>query len=123
MRTKISDCRKSLQAVRRMKGSPMMSCLRTTRTTHAFRLHTFGGRLAAMALLLAALAAPALGDCPELQVPPGNELAFHVYAVGVQIYRWNGTSWSFVGPEAVLFADAGHNAAVGTHYAGPTWER
>ena len=30
--------------------------------------------------------------CDQLEVPPGNNLAFRVYAVGVQIYRWNGTS-------------------------------
>src|SRR5262249_22812284 len=38
------------------------------------------------------------------------------------IYRWNGMSWTFVAPEAALYADAGGNNAVGTHYAGPTWE-
>ena len=31
--------------------------------------------------------------CDRLQVQAGNKVAFHVYAVGVQIYRWNGTSW------------------------------
>jgi hypothetical protein len=38
----------------------------------------------------------------------------------VQIYRWNGASWSFVGPEAVLYDQDGE--VVGIHYAGPTWE-
>jgi len=57
-----------------------------------------------------------------LQVPAGNKVAFHVYAEDVQIYRWNGASWTFVAPEAVLFADAGEDGAVGIHYAGPTWE-
>jgi Protein of unknown function (DUF3455) len=66
--------------------------------------------------------APDLGDCQNLQVPAGNKVAFHVYAEGVQIYRWNGTSWVFVAPEAVLFAGRGGSGAVGTHYAGPTWE-
>ena len=66
--------------------------------------------------------APDLGDCQDLQVPAGNKVAFHVYAEGVQIYRWNGTSWIFVAPEAVLFADAGDDGVVGIHYAGPTWE-
>jgi hypothetical protein len=56
-----------------------------------------------------------------LQVQAGNKVSFHVYAEGVQIYRWNGTSWSFIAPEAVLFAD-GDDGAVGIHYAGPTWE-
>ena len=60
--------------------------------------------------------------CASLQVDAGNEVAFHVYAIGVQIYRWNGTAWDFVAPEANLFADAGYHGKVGTHYAGPTWE-
>ena len=63
-----------------------------------------------------------LGACQNLQVPAGSKLAFHVYASGVQIYRWTGTSWAFVGPEAVLTADAGGNGVVGIHYGGPTWE-
>ena len=89
---------------------------------------------AALALLLLALVAgagaalgaddraPDLGDCQDLQVPPGNKVAFHAFGVGVQIYRWDGTSWIFVAPEAVLFADAEDDGAVGIHYAGPTWE-
>jgi len=31
----------------------------------------------------------------------------------VQIYRWNGTSWVFVAPEAMLFADVGLNGMGG----------
>ena len=45
-----------------------------------------------------------------------------VYATGVQIYRWSGTSWTFVAPQATLSANAGGSSTVGTHYAGPTWE-
>ena len=60
--------------------------------------------------------------CDRLQVQPGNRVAFHVYALGVQIYRWNGTSWVFVAPAARLFADAEYHGEVGIHYAGPTWE-
>lgn len=60
--------------------------------------------------------------CDSLQVPPGNKVAFHAYALGVQIYRWNGTSWAFVAPVANLFADDNYRGQVGTHYAGPTWE-
>src|SRR5262245_30058217 len=65
--------------------------------------------------------APDLGDCQNLQVRE-HKVSFHVYAEGVQIYRWTGTSWTFVAPEAVLFADGGGHGAVGIHYAGPTWE-
>jgi hypothetical protein len=62
-----------------------------------------------------------LGGCDELRAPAGSRLAFHVYAEGVQIYRWNGTSWTFVAPSALLFADAGGHGVVGSHYGGPTW--
>ena len=87
--------------------------------------------LAALALLLLAAFVPAgadpgndnrapdLGDCEELQVPDGNKVTFQAYGVGVQIYRWNGTSWAFVAPEATLFHGSG---VVAIHFAGPTWE-
>ena len=60
--------------------------------------------------------------CDELQVPPGHRLAFHAYALGVQVYRWNGAIWAFVEPVATLFADANYHGKVGIHYVGPTWE-
>jgi hypothetical protein len=60
--------------------------------------------------------------CDSLNVPAGNRISSHVYAKGVQIYRWNGTSWAFVAPDATLYADPCYNGEVGTHYAGPTWE-
>jgi hypothetical protein len=63
-----------------------------------------------------------LGECTKLGAPAGSKLVYHVYATGVQIYRWNGTSWAFVAPDAVLSADAGGKSKVGVHYAGPTWE-
>jgi hypothetical protein len=105
-----------------------------SRTMHTFRLRPLDVTRAALALLLLALVAPAqagpghdnrapdLGDSQNLQVPAGNKVAFHVLGVGVQIYTWTGTSWSFVSPEAVLFADPGDDRIVGFHFAGPTWE-
>jgi hypothetical protein len=60
--------------------------------------------------------------CESIQVDAGHELAFHTYAVGVQVYKWNGTAWVFVEPVANLYADKGFRGQVGTHYAGPTWE-
>ncbi len=60
--------------------------------------------------------------CNDVQVPAGHKVASHVYAQGVQIYRWDGASWVFVAPSADLFADAGYRHKVGTHYGGPTWE-
>jgi hypothetical protein len=62
------------------------------------------------------------GVCQTLRVDAGNEVAFHAYALGVQVYRWNGTAWVFVEPVANLFADRNYHGQVGTHYAGPTWE-
>lgn len=66
-----------------------------------------------------------LGACDNLRPPAGSTLAFRVHANGVQIYRWTGSGWGFVGPSAVLTSDAQGNGVVGTHYAGPTgpvWE-
>src|SRR5262245_41296425 len=89
-------------------------------------------KLAALAMFLLAFVAPAvadpgndnrapdLGDFQNLKVPAGHKVAFRAYAEGVQIYRSNGTSWVFVGPEAVLYDWDGE--VVGIHYAGPTWE-
>lgn len=60
--------------------------------------------------------------CESIQVEEGNKVSFHTYAVGVQVYRWNGTAWAFIEPVANLYADRGFHGQVGTHYAGPTWE-
>ena len=79
---------------------------------------------AAVAEVPAAVSAgalPDLGACQDLRPEAGSKLAYHVYAEGVQIYRWDGGAWVFVGPSATLYADAAGKAKVGTHYAGPTW--
>jgi hypothetical protein len=60
--------------------------------------------------------------CEQLAVPEGSILAYHVYAIGVQIYRWNGSAWAFVGPDATLYAASNYRGQVGSHYVGPTWE-
>ena len=104
-------------------------------TTQAFRLHPLHVMLAALALLLPGLAAPAgavpgtdnrapelVGDCQKLQVEAGNKVVAYLYGRGVQIYRWDGTSWKFVAPQAVLFADAGEHSVVCNHFGGPTWQ-
>ena len=105
-----------------------------SRTTHAFRLRPFDLMRAALALLTLTLVAPAeagpghddrypdLGGGQNLQVPAGNELFLHTYGVGVQIYTWTGTNWSFVSPEALLYSDPDYYHLVAFHYAGPTWE-
>jgi hypothetical protein len=60
--------------------------------------------------------------CDKVQVPAGNKVAFHVYAKGSQVYKWNGATWDFVAPVATLSASANYHGEVGIHYAGPTWE-
>lgn len=62
--------------------------------------------------------APTLPD-PRLEVPAGNELAFHLDAHGVQIYECIAGKWTFRAPEATLFDDG---TEVGTHSAGPLWK-
>ena len=66
--------------------------------------------------------APELGACERLNAPEGSTLIYHVYARGVQIYRWNGSAWALYGPDAILSADAGGKSVVGTHSVGPRWE-
>src|SRR5689334_5232190 len=70
--------------------------------------------VAGLTLLFTAAAARAEDDsspplpsplCDSLQVTNTDSVAFHGYAIGVQIYRWTGTNWLFVAPAARLFAD------------------
>jgi hypothetical protein len=108
--------------------------MKSSRTTRAWRPRPAAMTLSALALLLLALVAlagasrgdgdgaPDLGDCQELQVRPGNKVILNAFGKGVQIYRWDGTSWIFVAPQAVLFADAAGDGVVGIHFGGPTWE-
>ena len=59
--------------------------------------------------------------CSSIAVEEGNKLAFHVYAKGVQIYKYNGAAWVFVGPEAGLYAEENYFGEVGNHGIGPHW--
>ncbi|HEV8427574.1 MAG TPA: DUF3455 domain-containing protein [Pyrinomonadaceae bacterium] len=63
-------------------------------------------------------------QCDSIRVQEGNKLAFHAYAKGVQIYRWNliTQKWDLFGPQAGLFAEENFFGEVGSHYVGPTWE-
>lgn len=61
-------------------------------------------------------------QCSSLEIQVSHKLVFHVYARGVQIYRWNGSAWDFVAPVAALFAEKDYFGEVGNHYVGPTWE-
>ena len=59
-------------------------------------------------------------EVPEgIAVPDGNVVHFHGFAVGVQIYTWDGVSWGRAVPEATLFHG---NGVVTIHFAGPIWE-
>jgi hypothetical protein len=65
---------------------------------------------------------PDLTGCEQLAAPEGSTLVLQAFGVGVQIYHWNGTSWGVAVPSATLYADAGNNGVVATHFAGPTWQ-
>ncbi|MBC7919974.1 MAG: DUF3455 domain-containing protein [Ferruginibacter sp.] len=63
----------------------------------------------------------------SLRAPDGEVLIASLSATGVQIYEVRRTAadttrfeWAFVAPQATLYGADGF--AVGTHYAGPTWE-
>src|ERR1700754_2667482 len=60
--------------------------------------------------------------CGSITVPEGNKLAFHVYAQGAQVYKFNGATWDFVAPVATLYAEPSYHGEVGTHFVGPHWE-
>jgi hypothetical protein len=60
-------------------------------------------------------------QCSQIQVPQGNRLAYRVYALGIQEYSWNGTSWVAGGFIANLYSDSNYQGQVGTHHGGPTW--
>jgi hypothetical protein len=66
----------------------------------------------------AALPAPNVPDA--IKAPTGNEafLVGHV-STGVQIYKCDGTAWTFVAPRADLVDDKGN--LIIKHDAGPTW--
>jgi hypothetical protein len=68
----------------------------------------------------AALPSPTVPDA-KLEVPAGNEafLVGHV-STGVQIYKCDGTAWSFVAPRADLVDDKAQ--LIIKHFAGPTWQ-
>jgi hypothetical protein len=63
-------------------------------------------------------------QCGSIQVEEGNKLAFHAYAKGVQIYKWNVVTqkWDLFGPQASLYAEENYHGEIGIHYVGPKWE-
>jgi hypothetical protein len=85
-------------------------------------------RLLVAALGLALLACGGARVPAEIAVEdPGLHAVLRVRARGVQVYKCAAGktsappfAWTLVGPEATLYDGGG--AAVGKHYAGPTWE-
>lgn len=84
-----------------------------------------------IALAIFAVQPAFASDGPEL--PPvcgtivpeaGNVVSHHLYAKGVQVYKWNFATmtWDFVGPRADLFAEDSFHGEVGSHFAGPNWQ-
>jgi hypothetical protein len=68
------------------------------------------------------LVAPNLGTCTNIQVPANVKVSAHVFATGVQVYRWDGAAWVLITPSAILTTDEAYKNTIGMHYAGPTWE-
>lgn len=60
--------------------------------------------------------------CDKVNVGDTNKVSSHAYALGVQVYRWSGTNWVFIAPEATLYSEQCYENRIGIHYAGPTWE-
>jgi len=53
-------------------------------------------------------------------IPEGHLVARRVFAMGVQVYDWDGNEWRFVGPLADLYdlgeGDTPLQEKAGTHY-------
>lgn len=63
-----------------------------------------------------------LGQCDSLAVSGRSQLLAHYYAVGDQIYFWDGTGWLFIGPDATLYAGKAMRVKVGVHQVAGVWE-
>ncbi len=83
----------------------------------------------ALAIIALALILPAVNaqsrstdrlqsEIQSVEVPAGERLVLKAEGRGVQVYRCDGTQWTFVAPEAKLFAKG---VQVATHGAGPVW--
>jgi hypothetical protein len=59
----------------------------------------------------------------DIVVEEGNRVHFQGYAIGFQIYTWNGASWGSAVPDATLYDDDGNVVAI--HFGtpnGPAWQ-
>jgi len=103
-----------------------------TNTTHQTPWTKIGVGLTALLglALLGAAPASALADdnrAPEvpdeIAVEDTNKVHFHGFALGFQIYTWNGNDWGNAVPDATLFDGDGN--VVATHFGttnGPAWK-
>jgi hypothetical protein len=77
--------------------------------------------LAVLFLLDLCAQAQSLPAIPNNLKPPANEkLILQAPAAGDQVYTCDGSNWVFSRPDAKLLDSSGK--AVGSHFAGPTWE-
>lgn len=60
--------------------------------------------------------------CQNVATDPGSTLVLQAFGVGVQIYTWDGSTWTGPVPRATLYADATLRGIVAQHFAGPTWQ-
>jgi len=59
--------------------------------------------------------------CEHLRPDSTNQAVARVFAAGVQVYVWSGSSWVFFAPVATLYPNDNSSSEFGIHYAGPTW--
>ena len=105
-------------ALRRL-GQSVSTALLSNKTTVGALALLFGGGLTALAAGSGTdNRAPEVPD--DIAVTGNYRVHFHGFAVGVQIYTWDGFSWGRAVPEATLFDAEGNVVAI--HFAGPTWE-
>ena len=110
--------RNEMPVLRRL-GRFALATLTANKSTVGALALLLGGGLAALAVESGNdNRAPEVPD--DIAVPVGNKVQFHGFAVGVQIYTWNGSSWGAAVPEATLYDNDGNVVAI--HFAGPTWE-
>ena len=60
--------------------------------------------------------------CEKVATDPGSTLVLKAFGVGVQIYTWDGATWTGPVPRATLYADATLHGIVATHFEGPRWK-
>ena len=88
-----------MPAIFRM-GQVAMAAFSTNKAAIGVLALLLGSGLAATSALAADNRAPEVPD--EIAVGITNKVYFHGFALGVQIYTWNGASWGNAVPRATL---------------------